>query len=198
MTGLVRKLTWSDFKGVEPESASMVAEARPTFSVSGASTKSVGKGPSMTWQLGDTITVAVTFDSANSWVSGSVSGLAQADKDALLKHEQGHYDLVALLARDMFIEMMQLKAESFSYSSEIGQKVTAIHTRYGNLAQPVQDLYDATAQTNNGKNKAKQIIWDGYINTAFTQVRASGGSTPGGTMYKAELIPLLKQNGLQI
>lgn len=200
MTGLFKTLTWQDFKAPQPASNpnNMFAEARPGFSVSGASTQSVGKGSSQAWQLADTITVAVAFDSLKSWVLSSVSSMSKTDQDALLKHEQGHYNLVALLARDMFIELMQLKAARLSSSTVVAQEVQAIHTRYGNLAQPLQDLYDSKAETDHGRDKTKQAKWDGYINSAFTTARVPAESAPDGTAYKIELLPLLRQNGLNI
>ena len=200
MTGLFRKLTWQDFKGPQPSSnpTNMWAEARPEFSVAGASTQSSGKGSSTSWQLADTITVAITFDSSKSWVLSSVKGMDQATKDTLLIHEQGHYDLVALLARDMFIELMQLKVARLSSSSVVAQEVQAIHSRYGNIAQPLQDLYDSKTQTDHGRDKAKQTSWNGYINTAFTQHRVPAMSAPDGTAYKVELLSVLRQNGIPI
>lgn len=200
MTGLFRKLTWNDFSGSQPASnpSNMVAQARPEFSVSGATTQPIGKGASQSWQLGDTVTVAVKFDSAQSWALPSVSGMSQTDKDALLKHEQGHYDLVALLARDCFIELMQLKGARLSSSSVVAQEVQSIHARYGALAQPLQDLYDGKTQTDHGRDKAKQTLWDGYISTAFSQVRVPAMSAPDGTSYKIELLALLRQNGIPI
>lgn len=200
MTGLFRKLAWSDFSGTQPSSNphNMVAQAAPEFSVTGASTQSVGKGASQSWQLGDTVTVTIKFDSAKSWVLPLVSQMSQADKDALLKHEQGHYDLVALLARDCFIELMQLKGARLSSSAVVAQEVQSIHGRYGALAQPLQDLYDGKSQTDHGRDKAKQTVWDGFISTASSQTRVPAMSAPDGTSYKIEILDLLRQNGIPI
>ncbi len=199
MTGLFKTLAWTDFKGAQPTSNphNMAAASMPGISVAGASTVSIGTGASMSWQLADTITVAVTWD-LKSWALPSVASMPKADQDELLKHEQGHYNLVALLARDMFIEMMQLKGARLSSSLLVAQEVQAIHTRYANLSQPLQDLYDSKSETDHGKNKPKQSAWEGYINTAFTQVRTPAQSAPDGTTYKVELLPLLRQNGLKI
>ena len=200
LTGLFRKLTWSDFQSPQPASNpnNMKAEAHPEFSPSGAATKSVGKGATQTWQLDDTITVAITFDSAKSWVLSSVASMSQQDKDKLLNHEQGHYNLVALLARDMFIELMKLKETRISSSAVVAQEVQAIHTRYKNIAQPLQDIYDSKTQTDHGRDAAKQTLWDGYINTAFTQVRVPTGSAPDGTTYKEEILSVLRKNSIPI
>jgi len=201
LTGLFRKLTWADFNGPQPSSNpnNMLAQAAPGFSPSGFATQSVGKGASQSWQLADTVLVAITFDSSKSWVLPSVAGMPQAEKDRLLKHEQGHYDLAALLARDMFIEMMQLKAARLSSSAAVSNEVKAVYARYQAIAQPLQDLYDdPTTQTDHGRTKTVQAKWDGFIQTAFTTPRASGGSAPDGTLYKEEILAVLRSNSIPI
>lgn len=196
LTGLFKTLTWQDFKAPQPSSNpnNMSAEARPGFSVSGASTQATGT----TWHLADTLNVTISFDSMKSWVLSSVKSLPKADQDSLLKHEQGHYNLVALLARDMFIELMQLKGAAMASSADVAKEVQTIHTRYGNLAQPLQDLYDSKTETDHGRDKAKQTKWEGFITTAFTQARVPAQTAPDGTAYKVELLPLLRKNGLKI
>lgn len=126
--------------------------------------------------------------------------MAQAEKDRLLKHEQGHYNLVALLARDMFIELMQVKAVRTATPQDALKLCTDIQTRYINITQPLQDLYDSKAETDHFKNTAKQTKWDGFINTAFTKPRASGGFAPDadGTLYKEEILTVLRSNGIAI
>ena len=200
LTGLFRKLTWADFQGPQPTSNpnNMWAEAHPGFSPSGAATKSVGKGATQTWQLDDTITVAVTFDTSLSWVLTSVASMSQQEKDRLLNHEQGHYNLAALLARDMFLEFMQLKAARLSSSAVVAQEVKAIQSRYDAIAQPLQDLYDSSTQTDHGKIAANQIKWDGFINTAFTQARVPNITAPDGKLYKEEILSVLRKNSIPI
>lgn len=196
LTGLFKTLTWQDFKGPQPTSNpnNMFAATSSGFSVSGASTQMVDS----VWRLADTLNVTITMDSMKSWALPSVKTMPKADQDALLKHEQGHYNVVALLARDMFIELMQLKGASMASSADVAKEVQAIHTRYGNLAQPLQDLYDSKTETDHGRDKAKQTKWEGYITTAFTQARVPAQTAPDGTAYKVEILPLLRKNGLKI
>lgn len=200
LVGLKRKLTWSDFQGPQPTSNpdNMWAEAHAGFSPSGAATKPVGSGKSQAWQLADTLVVEITFDRSASWVLTSVASKSQAEQDKLLNHEQGHYNIVALLARDMFIEMMQLKGVRLSSSAAVSNEVQAIHKRYKDAAQPVQDKYDSKKQTDHGRDAAQQAKWDGYIKTAFTQLRSPAMSAPDGTPYKVELLDVLKQNGITV
>lgn len=200
LTGLFRKLTWNDFRGNQPMSNpdNMLAEAHPHFSPSGVGTTSVGTGASQMFQLTDTITVAITFDSSKSWKLKSVDSMSQQEKDRLLKHEQSHYDLAALLARDMFWEFMQLKNKQFPTSGEIAQSVREIHSRFDAKAQPLEDIYDSFIQTDHGRSQPAQTRWDGFINTAFTQARTPAVFAPDGTAYKMPILEVLKNNGINL
>ncbi len=197
LNGLTRKLTWNDFRAPQPANPGIMrAEAHPGFSPTGAGTVSVGSGASRVWNLADTLTVNITFDSARSWVLSSVRSMPTADQARLLKHEQGHYEIVALLARDMFIEMMQLKNARMARSADVGTAVTTIFNRYRSVAQPIQDKYDSATETNHGQNTAKQTSWNGYFNTAFTQARTPLMTAPDGATYKVELLTILRNAGM--
>jgi hypothetical protein len=176
----------------------MWAQSAPGFSPTGIGTQTEGQGATQTWKLTDTINVAVTWDSAKCWVLPSVAGMAADEKTRLLNHEQGHYNLAALLARDMFLEMMQLKGSRFSSSSAIATEVKALHARYSGVAQPLQDLYDAKTQTDHGRDKTAQAKWDAFIQTAFTKERVPQILTPDGKAYKEEILGILRQNGIPI
>ncbi len=124
--------------------------------------------------------------------------MSQQEKDRLLNHEQGHYNLVALLARDMFLELMQVKAVRTSTPEAAAKLCTDIQTRYMNITQPLQDLYDSKTETDHGRTAAKQTKWDGFINTAFTQARVPQISAPDGKLYKEEILSVLRNNGISI
>jgi len=200
LTGLFRVLTWADFTGPQPSSNpdNMLAETKTVASSPYFSFKSEGKGAAKTWQLNDTITISVSIDSAKSWKLPSVDSMSQAEKDRLLKHEQGHYNLVALLARDMFIELKQVKAVRTSTPEAALKLCTDIQTRYSKITQPLQDLYDSKTETDHFRNTAKQAKWDGFINTAFTKERVPQISAPDGASYKEEILSVLRSNNIPI
>ena len=176
----------------------MWAQAAPEFSPSGVSTTSYGKGSTQSWSLGDSVMVAITFNSAKSWVLPTVASQSEAEKTRLLNHEQGHYNLCALIARDMFLEFMQLKAVRLSSSAAVATEVKAIHTRYSSIAQPLQDLYDAKTQTDHGRDAAAQTRWDGFIKKSFETERTPRIMTPDGKAYKEEILTVLRAAGVPI
>ena len=200
LTGLFLKLEWKDFKGPVPASNpnNMSAMTASDFAPTGVATESVGSGATQSWRLGNNVTVTIKFDSSISWVLPSVASLNDTQKASLLNHEQGHYNITALLARDMFIELMQLKGVRLSSSSVVVDQAKAIFARYQKIAQPLQDLYDSSSQTNHGKDNAKQLLWDGYINTAFTKARVPAVQAPDGKLYKEELLSILRTNKIPI
>ncbi len=200
LKGLFRKLTWGDFSGPQPSSNpdNMWAQAAPGMSPSGITTLTEGTGVSQVWKLGDTVTVSITFDSPNSWVLPSVKSMDEAEKNRLLNHEQGHYNLIALLARDFFWELMQLKAVRFATSADVGTKVREIHSRYTAVGQPLQDLYDSKNETDHGRSSSGQTKWDNFIQKAFTEPRVPAISAPDGTAYKVEILSVIRGAGLTI
>ena len=200
LTGLFRTLKWSDFSGPQPTSNpnNMWAQAAPEFSPSGVATTSYGKGSTQSFGLADSVTVAITFNSSKSWVLPLVASQSEAEKTRLLKHEQGHYDLAALLARDMFLEFMQLKAVRLSSSSAVATEVKAVHARYSGIAQPLQDLYDSKTQTDHGRDQAAQSKWEGFIKSAFTTERTPRIVTPDGKAYKEEILTILRAASIPI
>lgn len=200
LSGLFRTLKWSDFSGPQPASNpdNMWAQAAPEFSPKGISTTSNGSGSTQSWSLADSVLVSITFNSAKSWVLPSVKKETADEQARLLKHEQGHYDLVALLARDMFLEFMQLKNARLSSSSAVANEVRAVHSRYANIAQPLQDLYDSKSQTDHGRNQANQDKWNGYIKTAFTTERTPRIVAPDNKAYKLEILSVLRSAGVPI
>ena len=138
------------------------------------------------------MTVVITFDENNSWVKPS------AKTNALLEHERGHYKISALLARDMFIEFMQLKNVRLPTSNAVSKQASDTFQRYLNVAQKVHTVYDSPGQTNHHANAVKQNAWNGFFNTAFTKARVPAIQSPGGKLWKVELLKVLKNNNISI
>ena len=200
LTGLIYEVKWADFAGPQPASNpdNMLAETKTDASKPFFSFTSEGKGAAKTWQLSDSIVINITIVSAKSWKVPSVDSMSEAEKKKLLNHEQGHYNLVALLARDMFIELMQVKAVRTATPQDGVKLCTDIQNRYTNITQPLQDLYDSKTETDHGRAAAKQTKWDAFINTAFTKARVPQISAPDGKLYKEEILGVLRSNGIFI
>ena len=145
------------------------------------------------YQLRDSVTVKVTFDAGKSFVMDWVFALPRADQERLLNHEQGHYNISALVARDYFIDLMQLKARRYARPNDGIAEANALSKSSLARIQAIDDLYDI--DTKNGNDPAGQGQWNTFFQSAFTQSRPGGGSSPDGIPYKMRLIDLLKAAG---
>jgi hypothetical protein len=184
LVGLKKTLTWDDFKGSAPADDPHNAQTDASRSISGLKIKRLADGGVT---IDDTITVTVSLKGSNSWVKSGEK------TDALLNHEQGHYDIAALMARDFFIDLMQLKSQSFSNASNLQAELTRLQTLYA--AQPISDKYDEFGETDHGRKSANQAIWDGFFRSAFTTPRVPAQSAPDGTAYKVRLRKVLADAG---
>ena len=100
LLGVPRILKWADFQTVTiaPGGVPFGAETIVTHHVSGLHPMKVQGGQSDLFLLPDSITVSVTL-AANAWRLPSVE-----NDQWLLRHEQGHYDIYALMIRDCVSE----------------------------------------------------------------------------------------------
>ena len=201
LVGLQRQLAWRDFGAPRPgptpppgtTATAAQTRARPNRTVFAEHVP--GTRPPE-FRLRDSVTVSVEIDTSNTWVMNWVFSQPTTFQDSLLHHEQGHYDMVALFCRDMFIELMALKDQTFSQAADVMTAVQAIYTRYDAFIANVHAPYDAAAQ--HGRVPAQQTRWDGFIQTAFTQARNPPVNAPDGTPYKVQLADCLRNAGIQI
>lgn len=203
LRGLLRQLTWNDFTRKLPNPPAGSAGLMAETSASAATLRQVEgervPGSSGLFRIKDNITIAIQFNAGASWVLQSVFSRPQQFQQDLLKHEQGHYKIVALMARDMFIELMQLKPRTFSSAQDLGQAVNAIRTRFSSaVTQRIEDKYDEPSQSDHGRSASGQARWDGFLNTAFTQARTPAIFAPDGTPYKTPLLDVLRGAGITI
>jgi hypothetical protein len=199
LLGLFRKLTWNDFKQVTksapgPGQSANVAQTRTNVGTNNFSLPPVRGTKPLQYQLANMITVSITLDAANCWKANWLATLSQADQDRLLKHEQGHYDLVALLGRDYFLELMQLKTNTYTKMSDFQADLKILDTQYLKQIQPVQDKYDS--DTTHGRVQARQDAWNGYIHSAFTLVRIPAATDAGGISLKQPILDVLSRAGM--
>jgi hypothetical protein len=199
LQGLFRTLTWSDFKQVTkpapgPGQSANVAQTRANVGTNNFSLPPLRGTHPQQYQLADMITVSITLDAAHCWKADWLTTLPQADQDRLLKHEQGHYDLVALLGRDYFLELMQLKANTYTKMSDFQADLKVLDTRYLKQIQPVQDKYDG--DTTHGRVQARQDAWNGFIQNAFTLVRIPAATDAAGIPLKQPILDVLSNAGM--
>jgi hypothetical protein len=202
LIGLMRTLAWSDFGTPKPgqaPAAGQVMEAANTeadCAVTNISVQPIPNTHPPQYRLQDSLIVTISFNKSKSYVYQWVFNQSQQAQDDLLTHEQGHYNITALVARDYFIDVMQLKSQQFTTAQNGLNAVKNVSTGSLDLIQKIDDLYDA--DTSNGQNAKGQTEWNGYFQTAFTQARTSGERSPDGIPYKVRLIDLLRTAGKQI
>lgn len=188
LKNLKYKVQWSDFAGKVPADAALNAEIHSGMSFSGMSVAKTADGGVT---LADTLELTITLDRSASWARSGAARTAE-----LLKHEQGHYDITALTARDLFIDLMQLKAKSFADAAALQQAIDAVRARYD--AQKIQDVYDESGETDHGRNSDGQKRWDGYLSRAFNEARQPEVTAPDGVAYKIPLRDVLTAAGKKI
>jgi len=205
LTGLFKKLTWNDFRGPVPQGTQFAAMTSSNFTITPNPLKFVHAGSK--FQLDDSLTMAIVFNSSTSWKLGTLSQWPNNLQDELLDHEQGHYDITALVARDLFIKLMNLKANNTYATVNDGQTDFNwwINLYRGN-ANKIQTAYDSETGHSQAnvfvpstnmftpphQKGGPQVKWERLIASAFTTVRASGELAPDGTPYKMELMDILK------
>lgn len=185
----VRSVQWSDFLAPPPPNSQVHAHIETDYNLA----YTYVSGPSGV-QLNDNVTVTIRLLQNRSWAKKQIinSWPSQAQQD-LLRHEQGHYDITALMGRDLFIEVMALKPQTFSNLSALQTALQTISQRYA--AQPVHNKYDHSQETDHGRNAQQQRAWNNYIHTASTTPRTPAVHAPDGAVYKVRLVDVLRTAG---
>jgi hypothetical protein len=198
---LRRVLQWRDFgnprPGPDPEPGTVAtaAQLRATYRRSVNAEHVPGTRPPR-FRLKDDATIAVILQDQQCYVNAWVLRQPSDFQDRVLHHEQGHYDLVALFCRDLFIDLVQLTSASLPNAQQVIREVQRIFSRYDALIAGVHDAYDDGSE--HGRNPDEQRRWDGFIQTAFTQPRSPAMRAPDGTPCKVQLASVLGTGGITI
>jgi len=187
LTGLMKTLTWNDFSGTpDPQKPNLQAFTSASFNLPTVTPTLV---PGTTnYHFEDNVAITIAMNLQKSW--------KRTPPNDLLKHEQCHYDIVALIARDLFIDIMQLKANTYPNGPAALADLRPILTKYGGKVEKINVIYDSLQQTNHGYNPPSQAKWNAMIQRAFTEPRNPLESAPDGTPYKIPLLDVLSQNGI--
>jgi hypothetical protein len=110
------------------------------------------------------ISVTVKTIATGTWVLKGVS--KQADQAAILKHEQGHYNIAGITARDV---ETALKALRNSDKSDLLNDVSTTADDIIASGQTEEETYDgsvADGGTDNGNDVTQQAAWNSKIAAA--------------------------------
>jgi hypothetical protein len=147
------------------------------------------------YRLADSVQMTIALVPSNtfqkSWVATTMT---DAQRDELLSHEQGHYDIHALLSRDYFLALMELKSKTYANPNALTNDINALQRATTGKSAAVQAKYDT--DTGTGSKPVEQAKWKAMIEKAFTTAAtppqmAGDGVTP----IKVKLLDVLKQNG---
>jgi hypothetical protein len=146
-----RKLAWTDFKATAPAAAVEASGSCVGFDVS--------------WECTDeglTFAATAVFDPARSWVR------AGSGDDALLRHEQTHFDLTELSARGLRKRFTQLKDPCKDPSSVRRILDGATIEMYNEWGQ-AHRKYDE--ETGRGTEAGRQRVWDQRVHQELEDLK---------------------------
>ena len=175
LNGLDVTLSWSDYAnkpGPAPGPNQSQAAAF-TFASVQKSRIHFARGASE-FELVDDVTVDIVFDRMKSWVMNWAVNKSAPFPTDLLHHEQGHYTINALIARDFYVDVLLLRDQTFKTAHDGEKAVEKIRKSTLHKLQAVHNLYDAEVhpeQVQNQTRGPKQIAWDGYFQTATLKYR---------------------------
>jgi hypothetical protein len=173
-------LIWADFQGSPPQSSGSgeAAYADARFDMSYDYVWDDSHGAAHGYRI-DHVQVSVALDRANMW------SVKSDRSDALLQHEQGHYDIVALVGRDLYNELMgwndDKKPKRFRREDDLtgaaNRASRAAKTLAAHLAgtSRVVGVYDT--KTKHGRDAKVQEQWS----------KALAGARANGTTVRAML-----------
>jgi hypothetical protein len=208
LVNLLRRLAWTDYWGPVAPGSTYAAETWMNFTVTRPRFE---PGPSG-FTLADEVTITVIFDPHRSWVLPAINTSSAQQQQFLLDHEQAHYDICALCARDCFIKLMWLKTRTWPTSAD-GAKdfnwyFNLYHCRWektdheydietghsqANVFVPSTSLFTPPPQKGQPQRQ-----WEHLIDLAFHTVRPTGEIAPGGKPYKMELGDVLRNAGIRV
>ena len=205
-SGLFRTLAWTDFpkrqgSAPSPGQVATAAFTDASFHFSGPSVQPVAGSRPPRFQVMDNLTMSVTFTRNQSFVMSWVFNRTQQFQDDMLHHEQGHYNIAALVSRDFFVDVMLLKLQTFATAHDEQAAVQQIKTQSLDKIRNIHKLYDREVhpEQNSGVSRGPwQLSWDNFIQIAFTALRSTGTQAPGAIPHKVRLVDVLIRNGKSI
>jgi predicted secreted Zn-dependent protease len=169
VAGLIRQLRWDDYRKVA------TSEDGKHDAVTGIDIRHqcrfLGQAGGR-WRTTQ-VSVSVEFNATKSWV---VEGKTT---DELLKHEQTHYDIAAIAARQLEERLKGLTGNASKrpevaiaeiVRQTVGEQDANGNIIYRGVLQEVQDRYDEdlTCGSKHGAERNQQVRWEHRVNRTFT------------------------------
>jgi hypothetical protein len=195
------KLAWSEFTTHKsdplpaPGTVAPAAFTKPWINTQGFGLAGIPGSKPPKGQVKDTIVVSVSLG-PESWVEDWVFTLPQAKQDDLLNHEQGHFTIGALLARDFYYDLLKLRQKQYNSPAESTADFNSLKNARDAAMVSIVAKYDD--DTKHGTVAAQQVRWDGFFTSATNQPRTPPETAPDGTPLKVRLVDLLKTFGVTV
>ena len=157
-------ISWSDFTQLPSRPSSNEEDAQIHPDIAFSNFKLARKGNAVT--LTD-VDVNISLVSADCWVVSS-----QMSSD-LLKHEQGHYDIIALTAREFYNKLIGLSASSVH---ALQTTITDLQKKFQQKSRTIDNRYDT--QTAHSQNATAQQTWNSQIATEKLNQKGSIDNLP--------------------
>jgi len=165
ISGHTLTITWQDFHGRVPANTRSDAFTSTSYEVKTTYTMRVHQGRQSDFQLA-TVSITVTLNRAQTW------SRASARSADLLTHEQGHYDITALLMRDLHTDLMGLlqSARTFPTQEDLEQAIADLQQPTVDMVDHLQStqiadgIYDQ--QTDHGRKAQAQRAWSAAVAAA--------------------------------
>lgn len=150
--GWPNALDWGDFRGLDGRPADATTDAH----IKGAWANPPGRQLQPLrgddgWRLTN-VNLVVSLNRSQTWV---VRG---KESDYLLNHEQGHWNILGLITRELHAAIEGLRAPS---PRELARQLTALNERMEAKAARVDRRYDD--DTNHSLEHEEQARWDRLI-----------------------------------
>ncbi len=195
--GVDYRVRWPDYQSVATPPAgvpaNMMMETRTDTSVLGLDVVPRGSASAPAFAIPDTLAVKVSI-TRDSWRLTSLSAAPGRKQVWLIKHEQGHYDIDALLARDFYQRVRSLMDLTFANASDAWGQLRDHRAATIGRADALNHDYDTDTQ--NSQNGDEQWTWWCAIERARQLHRSPLERGRDGHLLKMELVDALSGFGL--
>ena len=201
LNNITHQVTWAEFGNRKHDpmpAAGTVAPAaftQPLIRTSGFQLAGIPGSKPPKARLKDTIVVGVSLDPV-SWAQDWVFTLPRAKQDDLLNHERGHFSIGALLARDFYYDLLELRKKEYASPNEANSDFDKLRDARNAAFKAIVDKYDV--ETTHGGVASQQARWDGFFSSARTAIRVPAETGPDGAPLKIRLVDFLRQAGISV
>ena len=161
LRGWPRAITWDEFREIGSRPSNQEEDAQIETTVAQPQRVRVVRDEGRL-RLGDYVGT-LRIVRGNSWV------VTSKKTASLLQHEQGHFDISGLVARDLMTALRNLRVSS---ADELQRQVTRLYSAYDAWGDELSDEYDE--QTAHGRTTAVQAEWESRIQTCIQQGTSLG------------------------